>query len=118
MSNNFLGTTITYVAPEIVNGSPMNEKSDIYSLGMTIYETISNVTSPWEGCFSILSDLTIKDALLKGSRPKVDIENIYEENTSRVSSVIKDCWNQDPSLRPSILQVRIFIGMYQASLLR
>ena len=47
---SFLATTLLYVAPEIFCGveAKKNKCSDIYSLGMLMFEILSNLYSPWE----------------------------------------------------------------------
>ena len=63
----FLGTTFSYVAPEIFCGvgTKANKCSDIYSLGIPMFEILSNLDSPWENAVSFPSDCTIKDAVAK-----------------------------------------------------
>ena len=64
----FLGTTLSYVAPEIFCGVgvKVNKCSDIYSLGILMFEILSNLDSSWENIVSFLSDCMIKDAVAKG----------------------------------------------------
>ena len=64
----FLGTTLSYVAPEIFCGVgvKMNKSSDIYSLGILMFEILNNLDSPWENVVSFLSDCIFKDAVAKG----------------------------------------------------
>ena len=55
---SFLATTLSYVAPENFCGveAKKNKCSDIYSLGMLMFEILSNFDSPWENVASFPSD--------------------------------------------------------------
>ena len=80
----FLGTTLSYVAPEIFCGvgTKTNKCSDIYSLGISMFEILSNLDSPWENVVSFPSDCMIKDAVEKGLRPDLDsFDLIYDKET-------------------------------------
>lgn len=102
---SILGTTLTYVAPELLVGNGVSNQSDIYSFGMTLFETLSNISSPWEKCFSFFSDVIVKESLMKGMRPEIEFQVLYAENTTNLAVLIRDCWRQDALMRPSINQV-------------
>jgi CRP-like cAMP-binding protein len=50
VDDNFLFPgTIYYISPEQIKGAPVDERSDIYSLGITVYEMITG-KRPFPGC--------------------------------------------------------------------
>jgi serine/threonine protein kinase len=50
VDDNFLFPgTISYISPEQIRGDPIDERTDIYSLGMTVYEMITG-KKPFPGC--------------------------------------------------------------------
>jgi CRP-like cAMP-binding protein/tRNA A-37 threonylcarbamoyl transferase component Bud32 len=48
-SNFLFPGTIYYISPEQLKGEPVDERADIYSLGMTVYEMITG-KRPFPGC--------------------------------------------------------------------
>ena len=47
--SNQTGGTLNYMSPEILKGSRINEKIDIYALGMILFECLERKV-PWHGC--------------------------------------------------------------------
>ena len=84
-----------YFSPEIINGEPYNYKTDIWSLGVVLYEMCC-LKLPFES--NNIAQLSIK--IMKG---KYDpIPNKYSRN---MANLIKDMLNLDQKLRPSITEV-------------
>ena len=106
----FLGTTLSYVAPEIFCGvgTKTNKCSDIYSLGISMFEILSNLDSPWENVVSFPSDCMIKDAVAKDLRPDLDnFDLIYDQETLGMKTLIQNSWQNDPLQRPNCKEVCI-----------
>ena len=84
-----------YLSPEVINGEPYNYKTDIWSLGVVLYEMCC-LKMPFEG--NNIAALSIK--IMKG---KYDpIPNKYSKN---MSNLIKNMLNIDQKLRPNITEV-------------
>ena len=84
-----------YFSPEIINGEPYNYKTDIWSLGVVLYEMCC-LKLPFES--NNIAQLSIK--IMKG---KFDpIPNKFSKN---MANLIKDMLNIDQKLRPNITEV-------------
>ncbi|KAM9958044.1 hypothetical protein ACTFIW_013020 [Dictyostelium discoideum] len=84
----------TWQSPEVLKGTEYNEKSDIYSFGMILWECYHLELPFDEFDFKFMS--TLEDNILSGLRPSIN------QNCNRMySSLITKCWNADPNLRPS-----------------
>ncbi|PKY19105.1 kinase-like protein [Rhizophagus irregularis] len=92
LDNEIYGV-IPYIAPEIFMGSAFSKESDIYSLGMIMWELTT-------GCKPFANvehgiDLIIK--IIDGARPE-----ITEDTIEWYANLMKSCWDPDPKKRPSI----------------
>ena len=84
-----------YFSPEIINGEPYNYKTDIWSLGVVLYEMCC-LKLPFES--NNIAQLSIK--IMKG---KYDpIPSRYSKN---MANLIKNMLNIDQKLRPNINEV-------------
>ncbi|RHZ58757.1 hypothetical protein Glove_368g28 [Diversispora epigaea] len=87
---------IPYMAPELLNGEPYTFASDIYSLGMILWE-LTTGHKPFHdrehGPILILD-------ILDGKRPEItkDTPECWE-------NLMKKCWHPDPSQRPTIDEI-------------
>ncbi|KYK38127.1 MAG: hypothetical protein AYK18_08100 [Theionarchaea archaeon DG-70] len=79
--------TIGYIAPEVLKGIGIDQRSDLYSLGVIIYE--------------ILSGEELKD-------PYVSIEDIPEGIDKMISRLV----SREPALRPSIPELYQTLSSY------
>jgi len=88
----------TWLAPEVLKGFEYNEKGDIYSFGMILWE-LYHMELPFdEFDFKFMS--TLEDNILSGLRPSID------QNCNRMyASLITKCWNSDPQQRPSFQSI-------------
>jgi len=84
--------------------SKYNEKVDIYSFGMILYEIISN-RIPFD---NLKNNTHIMSVVLDGNRPELDILD-----DSMLKKLIQSCWDKDPSNRPSSLQVLAYQIHYE-----
>lgn len=84
-----------YLSPEIIENKPYSFKSDIWSLGVLLYEMCA-LTPPFTG--NSLQFLALK--IVKGS-----YTNIPPSFSRGLQNLIKSMLNVDPNRRPSIHQI-------------
>ena len=82
---------LPYIAPEVISGKGYTFKSDIYSIGMLMWE-ISSGQQPFNN-YKLNVDLAIN--IINGIRPK-----IVPGTPLEYESLMKQCWDADPSKRP------------------
>lgn len=87
--------TVNWMAPEIMAKKPMNEKVDIYSFGMILFEMASN-SIPFEE----LGAMQIVTQLVQEKRPVIP-----NNCNSKLKEIITKCWQQDHSLRPTSIWI-------------
>ena len=83
---------VPYMAPEIFQGQKYTEKSDIYSLGMIMWEVMTGRRPFWDRNHD--TDLIID--IVDGLRPPI-VTNAPEGYIK----LMKECWNPDPDKRPT-----------------
>ena len=91
----FIGTPY-YISPEIVQNQPYSFKSDIWSLGVLLYELIA-LKFPFDA--SSLPKLMIK--IMKGQYMKLKDKHFSPELTNLVDKIL----NVDPAKRPGIKEI-------------
>ncbi|KJA26557.1 hypothetical protein HYPSUDRAFT_278504 [Hypholoma sublateritium FD-334 SS-4] len=88
--------TMAWMAPEVHRGSRPDKASDIYSLGMTIWEIYSDQT-PFSGTrLEVLSRV-----VTSGTRP----DRPGRLNDDKVWAVVRRCWSNNAKSRPTADQV-------------
>ncbi|CAB4474807.1 unnamed protein product [Rhizophagus irregularis] len=98
-STNVCGI-LPYVAPEILEGEPYTEASDIYSLGIIMTELTTG--KPPYGTVPHNDDLTL--AICSGLRPRV-----AKGTPKRYIDLVNQCLDAEPQERPSSIELyRIF----------
>ncbi|OIT26749.1 PREDICTED: serine/threonine-protein kinase B-raf-like [Nicotiana attenuata] len=84
--------TPQWMAPEVLRNEPSTEKSDIFSFGVILWELMTE-SIPW----SDLNSLQVVGVVGFMNRRLEIPENL----DTRVSAIIRDCWQSNPALRPS-----------------
>ena len=79
--------TPAWTAPEVVTGESYDEKVDVYSYGMVVWEMIA-LREPYGG----LGGLEVVYAAVEGQRPKVP-----GYCPDQVKDLIVSCWSHHPS---------------------
>lgn len=85
-----IGTT-NWMAPEQMSSNKYDNKVDVYSYGMILYEMVMN-RIPFQG----MKPIEITMSLKKGKRPQ-----LTEEGNESIIKLIKKCWKQNPASRPT-----------------
>src|SRR5436190_14729499 len=89
---NSIYGNLPYIAPEVIVGKETTFSSDIYSIGMLMWE-ISSGQPPFFNKHNY--DLVIK--IINGMRPK-----IIPGTPSEYRELMEQCWDADPNKRPDI----------------
>ncbi|RHZ43859.1 hypothetical protein Glove_851g8 [Diversispora epigaea] len=91
---------IPYMAPELFKGQTYSYASDIYSLGMIMWELTSGHRPFHDREYGPKLILDILD----GKRPE-----ITEDTPECWANLMKRCWHPDPSQRPTIQEISTLI---------
>ncbi|XP_010242197.1 PREDICTED: serine/threonine-protein kinase EDR1-like [Nelumbo nucifera] len=99
--NTFLSSKSTagtpeWMAPEVLRNERSNEKCDVYSFGVILWE-LATLRMPWSG----MNPMQVVGAVGFQNR-RLDIP---EEVDPAVRQIICDCWQNEPELRPSFQQL-------------
>ena len=84
---------VTYMAPEILSGQPHSQASDIYAIGILMWE----IASEGKHAFGNMKhDDSLNYAIYKGLRPEISdlMPKCWVE-------VMVACWDNDPNARPT-----------------
>ncbi|KAH7333807.1 kinase-like domain-containing protein [Rhizoctonia solani] len=111
IANALGGPSSCWSAPEILKGSKRILASDVYSLGMTILETITGKKHSYadEPGLSWIRKMKIGEP---PSRPADTIPQAHAGNV--ISDILHKCWSYNPRDRPSVVEVRdIMYTVYQ-----
>lgn len=86
--------TLRWRAPELQSGSRYNEKVDVFSYGMVLYEVILRKT-PFQGM-----ERHVAQGHVEAGEPP-DISGIPKACPDALQIVMLACWTHDPEQRPS-----------------
>ena len=96
---------LPYIAPEVLQGQPYIQASDIYSFGIIAYELLANSYPCPE-----MNDLELSLKICQGYRPNIDEIPLPQE----MKDLIKRCWDANPKKRPSTGELKeIIYGWYE-----
>ncbi|KAG6782744.1 hypothetical protein POTOM_012158 [Populus tomentosa] len=88
--------TPQWMAPEVLRNEPSNEKSDVFSFGVILWELMA-VSIPWVklNSLQVVGVVGFMDRRLE----------LPESLDPKVASIINDCWRSDPEQRPSFEEI-------------
>ncbi|KAM0876668.1 hypothetical protein ACQ4PT_036026 [Festuca glaucescens] len=85
-----------WMAPEVLRSEPSNEKSDVYSYGVVLWELVAQKI-PWD---------TLNTMQVIGAVGFMDQRLEIPSNTDpEWASIIESCWDSDPQRRPSFREL-------------
>ena len=84
--------SVHYISPEQARGGYSDEKSDIYSLGVTLYEMIS-------GKMPFAADNTVSVALLHINEEAVPLRELDPEVPVSIEKIVQKCMQKKPERR-------------------
>ena len=91
ITSNAMGS-VHYISPEQARGGYSDEKSDIYSLGVTLYEMLAGHV-PFEG------ESTVSVAYANVHEEAVPLEEVDAEIPRSLSRIVQKCMQKKPDLR-------------------
>jgi len=84
--------TLAYMAPEVALRKPYNEKVDVYSFGIILWQMVTGET-PFEG---MSKAAYMEQVCVDGLRP-----SIPRDVPKDLATLMQQCWDADPKRRPS-----------------
>ncbi|XP_064537217.1 putative mitogen-activated protein kinase kinase kinase 7-like [Drosophila montana] len=92
---------------QVLEGKKYTEKCDVYSFGIILWEVMSR-KKPFDHLENPNS-FTIEKLSANGVRPK--LEDVMEcDNMKIIKTLIEKCWAHDPSKRPAMSRLSLFLG--------
>ncbi|KAA3490488.1 serine/threonine-protein kinase EDR1-like [Gossypium australe] len=96
LSSKSTAGTPEWMAPEVLRNEPANEKCDVYSFGVILWELVT-LRIPWKG----LNPMQVVGAVGFQNRRL----EIPEDVDPMVAQIIRECWQTEPHLRPSFAEL-------------
>ncbi|KAK9091653.1 hypothetical protein Sjap_024830 [Stephania japonica] len=96
LSSKSTAGTAEWMAPEVLRNEPSNEKCDVYSFGVILWE-LSTMQQPWNG----MNPMQVVGAVGFQQR-RLDIPDGMDPV---IADIITKCWQTDPKLRPSFTEI-------------
>ncbi|CAG9465309.1 unnamed protein product [Pedinophyceae sp. YPF-701] len=90
-----------YMAPEVFKHEPYNNKVDVYSFGMILYQLVEGVV-PYYGTKPIQAAY---DAAQRRYRPPWRVMHLLPKGAQTLKVVSESCWHEDPGMRPTFEQI-------------
>lgn len=112
--------TLTYMAPEVLEGLEYNEKADVYSFGILMYEVLNSTKAYQTDIDKKLTVCALANKIKNGYRPTFTV------NVNRtLIDLVERCWSMNISERPTfsiifqrlcLLQEGDFVPFYSKNL--
>ncbi|KAK3143748.1 hypothetical protein QOZ80_4AG0304440 [Eleusine coracana subsp. coracana] len=96
ISSKSVAGTPEWMAPEFLRGEPSNEKCDVYSFGVILWELLT-MQQPWSG----LSPAQVVGAVAFQNRRLP----IPKDTNPELAALVESCWDDDPRQRPSFSSI-------------
>ncbi|XP_048329349.2 probable serine/threonine-protein kinase SIS8 isoform X1 [Ziziphus jujuba] len=96
LSSRSTAGTAEWMAPEVLRNEPSDEKCDVYSFGVILWE-LSTMQQPWGG----MNPMQVVGAVGFQHR-RLDIP---DDMDPKVADIIRKCWETNPKLRPTFSEI-------------
>ncbi|KAK4256587.1 hypothetical protein QN277_006291 [Acacia crassicarpa] len=96
LSSRSTAGTAEWMAPEMLRNEPSNEKCDVFSFGVILWE-LSTMQQPWGG----MNPMQVVGAVGFQHRRL----EIPDDMDPAIADIIRKCWQTDPRLRPSFAEI-------------
>lgn len=96
-----LAGTPAYMAPEIFEGRPATDKSDVFSYAILLSECITG-QQPWQ---QLTNPMQIIFAVgVQAQRPALP-EGQPDRCTPELAALVRQCWHEQPAARPGFREI-------------
>ncbi|ORE12157.1 kinase-like protein, partial [Rhizopus microsporus var. microsporus] len=96
-NNSVSENAVRWMAPELLTGSPPSFKSDIFSLGVILWEILANGSYPYK---ELVDNASISEMVLMGYR------NLFPKDVlPSYRKLVENCWQNDPDDRPKSIEL-------------
>ena len=95
-------TLTTWLAPEILLGQPYSKPSDVYAIGIMMWELLTR-RHPFDHLGSVMNEVKVRQKV-----PSNDDDNrppIPDDCPLDYRNLVTECWDGDPNARPTVPQV-------------
>lgn len=97
--------TFHWMAPEVIDSMKYDEKSDVYSFAMIIYECVCRRVP-----FEDQNPQSVQDLCLQKIRPSLGSDWVPNDAPTVLIDLMKQCWDHDPAKRPPFKEIFPFLG--------
>jgi serine/threonine protein kinase len=107
-SGNKLTGTPRWLAPEVLGGTKHSYYSDIYSLGLVMWEIVAKNTKPfqhYESDINVIFNLGRKRKNENDEYKDIEKETIPTDTPQDLAEIINKCWEKIPNQRISLAEI-------------
>ncbi|MCY1009745.1 protein kinase [Nannocystis pusilla] len=92
-TQGLLGTPV-YMAPEQVAGAPVDARTDLYAVGLVLFEMLT-------GRLPFAGDTAFAAAVARLNEPPLDVLAVRPDAPEPLAELVRQCLSQEPDRRPA-----------------